>query len=148
MDILASLPFSKSFDFASGAIGERFQNPFWKLKELILGAPLRKAIFDVKIFGNSIVSAAIRKRKNESGARNSDIVENSDSLQNNLINSLLDHIDDRQVVADAVMNYLSAGKCALESECTIADLYFRKGHNSSISDLDILSLNAPSRCTE
>ena len=148
MDILASLPFSKSFDFASGAIGERFQNPFWKLKELILGAPLRKAIFDIKDFSNIIVSAAIGKRKNESGASKNDIVENSDPLQDNLINSLLDHIDDRQVVADAAMNYLSAGTCALESKCMIADLYFRKGHNSSIADLDFLSLNAPSRCTE
>ena len=105
----ASLPFSKSFDFASGATGDRFQNPFWKLREFILGAPLRKAVFDVKIFGNSIVSAAIQKRKNKTGLSKTDILKNTDPLKNNLINSLLDHIDDHQIVADAAMNYLSAG---------------------------------------
>ena len=105
MDMPASLPFSKSFDFASGATGERFQNPFWKLKEFILGVPLRRAVFEVKTFGNSIVSAAIQKRGNR---------ENSDPLKNNLINSLLDHIDDNEVVADAAMNYLSAGMCTLQ----------------------------------
>ena len=93
----ASLPFSKSFDFASGATGDRFQNPFWKLKEFFLGAPLRKAVSDIKAFGD------------KTGSSKSDIGEISDPLQNNLINSLLDHIDDHQVVADAAMNYLSAG---------------------------------------
>ncbi|KAL9076620.1 MAG: hypothetical protein Q9161_000952 [Pseudevernia consocians] len=109
MDMPASLPFSKSFDLASGATGERFQNPFWKLKELVLGAPFRKAIFDVKTFGNSIVSAAIQKRRKQSSASKNGVIENLNPLQNNLIDSLLDHIDDRQVVADAAMNYLSAG---------------------------------------
>ena len=109
MDMPASLPFSKSFDFASGATGERFQNPFWKLKEFLLGAPLRKAVFDLKTFGNSIVSEAIQKRERESCLSKDDMIKDSDPLRNNLINSLLDHIDDHQVVADAAMNYLSAG---------------------------------------
>ena len=109
MDMPASLPFSRSFDFASGATGERFQNPFWKLKEFFFGALLRKAILDIKVFGCSIVSAAIQKRQDESGSSKDDTIKNSDPLQSNLINSLLDHIDDHQVVADAAMNYLSAG---------------------------------------
>ena len=99
-----SLPFSKAFDFASGAIGDRFQNPFWKLKELVLGAPLRKAVSEVKAFGNIIVAAAVQKRHNQGSNKA------SDPLQNNLINSLLDNIDDHQVVADAAMNFLSAGR--------------------------------------
>lgn len=109
MDMPASLPFSKSFDFASGATGERFQNPFWKLKEFILGTHLRKAVSDVKIFGQSIVSAATERRKNQISPSKDDMIKNSNSLQNNLIDSLLDHIDDHQIVADAAMNYLSAG---------------------------------------
>ncbi|CAF9917203.1 hypothetical protein IMSHALPRED_003501 [Imshaugia aleurites] len=109
MDMPASLPFSKSFDFASGATGERFQNPFWKLKEFLLGASLRRAVLDVKTFGNRIVFEASQKREDKGGMSKKDTVENSDLLQNNLINSLLDHIDDQQVVADAAMNYLSAG---------------------------------------
>ena len=110
MDMPASLPFSKSFDFASGATAERFQNPFWKLKEFFLGAPLRKAVFDIKVFGHTIVSAAVQKRRKERGSIKHDTVKNADPLRNNLINSLLDNIDDQQMVADAAMNYLSAGK--------------------------------------
>lgn len=105
----ASLPFSKSFDFASGATGDRFQNPFWMLKEFFFGAPLRKAVSDVKVFGGSIVSAAVQKRQDKTGSSKTVRGENFDPLQTNLINSLLDHIDDHQVVADAAMNYLSAG---------------------------------------
>ena len=109
MDMPASLPFSKSFDFASGATGERFQNPFWRVKEYFLGGTFRKAIFEVKQFSDEIVLAAVAKRQKvsddpklrESGTKN--------PLQGNLINSLLDHIQDHQMVADAAMNYLSAG---------------------------------------
>ena len=108
----ASLPFSKSFDFASGATGDRFQNPFWKLKEFFLGARLREAILDIKNFGKSIVSAAIQKRQDIDGQSKDDKSKNSDPLRNNLINALLDHIDAHQVVADAAMNYLSAGMSA------------------------------------
>ena len=110
MDMPASLPFSKSFDFASGATAERFQNPFWKLKEFFFGAPLRRAVFDIKVFGHRIVSAAVQKRQEERGSSTYDTVKDADPLRNNLINSLLDNIDDHQMVADAAMNYLSAGK--------------------------------------
>ncbi len=120
MDMPASLPFSKSFDFASGATGERFQNPFWKLKEFIFGAAFRKAVFDVKQFGNEIVSAAVDKRK-EGASKAEAETKTENPLQNNLINSLLDHIEDRQVVADAAMNYLSAGIASI-SPLTLAIL--------------------------
>ena len=107
MDMPASLPFSKAFDFASGAIGERFQNPFYKLKEFLFGAPLRKSIHEVKTFGSCIVSAAVQNRKENIDAGG------ADPLQNNLINSLLDNIENHDIVADAAMNYLSAGKLFL-----------------------------------
>ena len=105
----ASLPFSKSFDFASGATGERFQNPFWKFKEYLFGGPFRRAVSEVKRFGNEIVAAAVRKREKSISDVTGNQHEIDSPLQNNLINSLLDHIEDRQVVADAAMNYLSAG---------------------------------------
>ena len=142
----ASLPFSRSFDFASGATGERFQNPFWKLKEAVFGIHFRKAVFDVKSFGNGIVSAALKKRQTKNGSTDSDTTKECPP-KNNLIDSLLDHIDDHQTVADAAMNYLSAGGCALDFGSTDANLCFREGYNSTITDLDILSLNAASRCT-
>ena len=113
MDMPASLPFSQSFDYASGATGERFQNPFWKLREYIFGASLRKAIFEVKRFGNEIVCAAVIKREKSQNEPEQGGTKPTNVLQNNLIDSLLDHIDDRQVVADAAMNYLSAGTVSL-----------------------------------
>ncbi|KAL9014444.1 MAG: hypothetical protein Q9173_000926 [Seirophora scorigena] len=109
MDMPASLPFSKAFDLASGAIGDRFQNPFWKIKEFVLGATLRRAFLEVKRFGNDIVYSTVAKRQSpHEGTTGFTKAENP--LQNNLINSLLDHIPDHQVVADAAMNYLSAGR--------------------------------------
>ena len=109
MDMPASLPFSQSFDFASGATGERFQNPFWKIKEFIFGAPFRKAILEVKRFGHEIVSAAVSKREKISKGSEKTKDKSPNGLQSNLIDSLLDHIEDHQIVADAAMNYLSAG---------------------------------------
>lgn len=105
----ASLPFSKAFDFASGATGERFQNPFWKLKEWFFGAHFRRAVFEVKRFGNELVSAAVKKRQDSEKQPQETRLDIAAPLQNNLINSLLDNMDDRHVVADAAMNYLSAG---------------------------------------
>ena len=109
MDIPSSLPFSKAFDFASGAIGDRFQNPFWKVKEFIWGQPLRRAVSEVKDFGSAIVHSAAEKR-----AKPQSCIKGQrgqiEILRTNLIDSLLDHITDKAVVADAAMNYLSAGK--------------------------------------
>ncbi|KAL8775218.1 MAG: hypothetical protein Q9209_000224 [Squamulea sp. 1 TL-2023] len=109
MDMPASLPFSKAFDLASGAIEARFHNPFWKIREFMFGALLREAVSQVKKFGNNIVSSAVEKRAKSDVIKNQS-VEDKNPLQDNLINSLLDHIPDHQVVADAAMNYLSAGR--------------------------------------
>ncbi|KAL8659778.1 MAG: hypothetical protein Q9202_006953 [Teloschistes flavicans] len=109
MDMPASLPFSKAFDFASGAIGDRFQNPFWRIREYIFGSRLRRAVFEVKRFGLNIVSSTIEKRTKDRTLTEKSL-DKVNLLQNNLINSLLDHISDHQVVADAAMNYLSAGR--------------------------------------
>lgn len=109
MDMPATLPFSKAFDFASGAIGDRFQNPFWRIKEFVFGAPLREAFSEVKRFGDEIVTSNVAKRQHASSTI-SNPTKDTSHLQNNLINSLLDHISDHQVVADAAMNYLSAGR--------------------------------------
>jgi len=110
MDIPGSLPFSKAFDFASGAIGERFQNPFWKLKEMVFGGRLRRAVLEVKNFGQMIVSNAVQQRKTKTKSAQSQPSKDLDVSRHNLIDSLLDHLDDHQIVADAAMNYLSAGR--------------------------------------
>ena len=136
MDMHGSLPFSKAFDFASGAIGDRFQNPFWQLKESILGTSLRQAVNEVKSFGRTIVAAAVHKRESES-------LRSIDELNSRLIDSLLNNIDDRQVVADAAMNYLSAGKpktsVVFISRWLTAH---RKGYNGASIDMDNVPINA------
>ena len=110
MDMDSSHPFSKAFDFASGAIGNRFQNPIWKVTEFFSGSFLRQAFREVKKFGDVIVKNAVQKRCVDKGVSRDSDLENSDVSEASLIDSLLDHVSDRAVVADAAMNYLSAGK--------------------------------------
>ena len=108
MDISASLPFSTAFDFASGAVARRFQNPFWKITEAIRGAQLRSSLAEVKRFSRAIVSSALSKRESAL-VSNKDLTATAAPVQGKLIDALLNHIPDHQVVADAAMNYLSAG---------------------------------------
>ena len=110
MDIHGSLPFSESFDFASGAVGDRFTNPFWKIKEVLFGRRLRKAVKEVKDFGRKVVSEAVTRREGIKDTKKTQSGSHTNYLQENLINSLLDHISDHQVVADSAMNFLSAGR--------------------------------------
>lgn len=113
MDITASLPFSKAFDFVSGAIARRFQNPFWKISEAMLGAQLRASVAEVKQFSRTIVSSAICRRET-TRVPMKEPATTVEPVQNNLIDALLNHIADHQVVADAAMNYLSAGSNRLQ----------------------------------
>ncbi len=112
MDMEASSSFSEAFDFASGAIGERFQNPLWRLTDFFFGARMRSAVTEVKSFGRSIVAVAVRKRaenRMEGGKTRQGHSTSDDSVSGSLINFLMDGIDDHEIVADAALNYLSAG---------------------------------------
>ena len=73
----------------------------------MLGARYRKAIEEVKKFGNVLVSHAVDRRAELAATKLANEPENGH--ENNLIDSLLDHINDHHIVADAAMNYLSAG---------------------------------------
>ncbi|MCJ1251692.1 hypothetical protein MMC30_008927, partial [Trapelia coarctata] len=103
MDMHGSLPFSKAFDFASGETTSRFTNPFWRIKELFFGRSLRKAIAEVHRYGRTVVTEAVEKRSSKPTEKHS-------PLQSNLIDSLLDHLPSEDLVADAAMNFLSAGR--------------------------------------
>jgi hypothetical protein len=105
MDIHNSDPFSKAFDYASGKTGERFQNPLWQITEIFFGREFRESVAKVKSFGSTIVGKAVQRRI-EGLHEDSKFGSTSGSL----INSLLDSIEDPQMVADAALNYLSAGK--------------------------------------
>ena len=107
MDMPSSLPFSHAFDYASGCVGERFQNPFWKINEWVFGGKMQKAVKEVKKFGDEIVLAAVQRRE---AVLRSEVPKTDEHQHRNLIDSLLDHIPSQRTVADAAMNYLSAGR--------------------------------------
>ncbi|KAK2627786.1 hypothetical protein QTJ16_002432 [Diplocarpon rosae] len=108
MDIHNSDPFSKEFDYASGATGERFQNPLYQITEFLLGAKFRSSVRRVKEFGSEIVASAIQSRNSKANGSQKD--PTIGTISGSLINSLLDSIDDEDMVADAALNYLSAGR--------------------------------------
>ncbi|KZL87774.1 cytochrome p450, partial [Colletotrichum incanum] len=114
MEMHAEDEFGLAFDYASGATAERFQNPLWFVTELLTGARLRKSISVVKSFGKSIVSSAIEDRKTrtetEKQVPKDTNKDRLDHISGSLIQSFLDSIGDEQLVADAALNYLSAGK--------------------------------------
>ncbi|KAK1983415.1 cytochrome P450 [Colletotrichum cereale] len=114
MEMHAEDDFALAFDYASGATAERFQNPLWFVSELLTGARLRRSMLVVKSFGRNIVSNAIKDRKTRT-AKKGQISEDAskdrlDHISGSLVQSLLDYIGDEQLVADAALNYLSAGR--------------------------------------
>lgn len=112
MEMHADDEFSQSFDYASGATAERFQNPLWPATEIFLGAKFRRCVAVVKSFGHRIVANAVHDRKQK------DCVDGVatysecklDQISGSLIQSLLDAIPDEKTVADAALTYLSAGR--------------------------------------
>ncbi|KAH8684443.1 cytochrome P450, partial [Tricladium varicosporioides] len=107
-------PFTAAFDYASGITGERFQNPLWQITEIFTGGKFHKSIAMVKAFGSQLVSkaAATRQRKESPNANRIELrsVEAFEGISGSLINSLLDSIGDHNMVADAALNYLTAGR--------------------------------------
>ena len=72
------------------------------------GAQLRSSLAEVKRFGRKIVSSAISRRENARVSMKEPSAA-TEPARNNLVDALLNHIADHEVVADAAMNYLSAG---------------------------------------
>lgn len=73
------------------------------------GAELRSSLAEVKRFSQKIVSSAIRRSETATHVSTVEPTATTEPVQNNLIDALLTHIADHEVVADAAMNYLSAG---------------------------------------
>ncbi|KAK4032373.1 cytochrome P450 [Parachaetomium inaequale] len=111
MEMHADDEFSKSFDYASGATAERFQNPLWRITELFTGAKLRKSISIVKDFGRGIVTRAVQDRNDQKSRDETADEDNKlDQISGSLIQSLLEALGNEQTVADAALTYLSAGR--------------------------------------
>ncbi|KAK7415986.1 hypothetical protein QQZ08_012182 [Neonectria magnoliae] len=138
MDMHTDDAFTVAFEHASGVTAERFQNPLWFLTEVVTGAPLRRSLATVKDYGRRIVASAVADRAA------GDKVARSDT-PGSLIQSLLDSIGDEALVADAALNYLSAGRDTVAQALTWT-LYLLMGHpevlstlRQSISDLRVES---------
>ncbi|EFX04018.1 cytochrome p450 monooxygenase [Grosmannia clavigera kw1407] len=108
MEMHAEDAFSVAFDRASAATTKRFQNPLWQLTDLLSGsgADLRRQLAIVRAFGRRIVASAVADR-----AAQLDHADNKlDEVSGSLIQSLLEAIPNQDIVADAALNYLSAGR--------------------------------------
>ena len=112
MEMHSSDEFTQAFDYASGCTMERFQNPLWPITERFIGAKFRKALSIVRRFGNDIVAKAVADRKVERDQEEHYIQPDEsrlDQISGSLIRSLLESVDNEDIVADAALNYLSAG---------------------------------------
>ena len=143
MEMHADDSFSRCFEYASGATGRRVQNPLWQITEIFSGQELRKSINEVKSFGKTIVANAVRARGYGKG-RDEHNSQNIHALSGSLINSLLDSISDHRMVADAALNYLSAGRDTTAQALTWA-LYLLMRSPRVVTRLreELLSLSAP-----
>lgn len=76
---------------------------------MFFGGKFRDSVARVNAFGTMLVQNAVHSRLNKS----EDNASSFGGMSGSLINSLLDSIDDQKMVADAALNYLSAGKLTL-----------------------------------
>jgi hypothetical protein len=113
MEMRPEMEFTEAFEYASGKSADRVQNPLWSITELFNGAKMRQSLRIVKRFGKEIVAKAVHDKSSRQSS-DSDGSSQSDSkleeTSGSLIQSLLDSLEDQEVVADAALNYLSAGK--------------------------------------
>ncbi|KAH7175662.1 cytochrome P450 [Dactylonectria macrodidyma] len=128
MEMHADDDFTVAFEHASGVTAERFQNPLWFLTELVTGNNLRRSVSTVKDHGRRIVANAVSDRASDAGK-----VTRSDT-PGSLIQSLLDTIGDETLVADAALNYLSAGRDTVAQALTWT-LYLLMRHSDVVSTL-------------
>lgn len=107
MEMHADDEFTVAFEHASGATAERFQNPLWRFTEIFFGAWLRRSLGTVKAYGRRIVASAVAERKESKHIATENRL---DGISGSLVQSLLDAMGDETLVADAALNYLSAGR--------------------------------------
>lgn len=107
IDLDSTHPFSKAFDYASDQIGRRFQNPLYPVTEFLFGSKFHEALHLVKSFGKKIVNKAKRERSKSAYLS---IFTSEEPAFTTLIDALLETFKDQDVVADAALNFLSAGR--------------------------------------
>ncbi|KAI0386293.1 cytochrome P450 [Hypomontagnella monticulosa] len=113
MEMHANDDFTVAFDYASGATTKRFQNPLWFITELITGSKFKRALYTIRTFGHRIVDSAVTadSKDRSPGSNPNSIPDRLDEVSGSLIQSLLEVFsDNRTIVSDAALNYLSAGR--------------------------------------
>ncbi|GAP87059.1 putative cytochrome P450 [Rosellinia necatrix] len=114
MEMHADDEFTVAFEHASGAVTERFQNPLWSITEIFTGSRFRKSLAVVQKFGLGIVSNAIdghQKVADPSSPADNSEESRLDKVSGSLIHSLLASLgSQQQLVADAALTYLTAGR--------------------------------------
>lgn len=100
--------FTLAFNHASSELAKRFQNPVWFVTEKITGIKLRASIRTIKACGTSFVS---RAKTDKSGRHH---------ISTGFINSLSESLGDEALVADAALNFFSAGRDTVAQALTWA----------------------------
>ncbi|KAI5922456.1 cytochrome P450 [Camillea tinctor] len=121
MEMHADDAFTTAFDFASGATTERFQNPLWFITEPLTGARFRKSLTIIRNFGKELVENAIQNQKciDKSSPKSTADDGQLDKVSGSLVQSLLNSLgSERGLVADAALNYLSAGRDTVAQSLT------------------------------
>ncbi|KAI0022835.1 cytochrome P450 [Xylariomycetidae sp. FL0641] len=113
MEMHADDDFTLAFDYASGATTERFQNPLWFVTEFITGSRFRKSLATIRNFGDRIVDSATKhyEHRDTHGTTLDKTTNQLDEVSGSLVQSLLASLGaQKKIVADAALNYLSAGR--------------------------------------
>ncbi|KFA75692.1 hypothetical protein S40288_06163 [Stachybotrys chartarum IBT 40288] len=118
MEMHAGDDFTRAFDRASGYTAERFQNPLWFLTEPVFGASFRACLRTIKAFGRDIVASAVASAAAAAAATDKEDATELDTVSGSLIQSLLSALGDEELVADAALNYLSAGRDTIAQALT------------------------------
>ncbi|CAJ2505094.1 Uu.00g124880.m01.CDS01 [Anthostomella pinea] len=112
MEMHADDDFTLAFDYASGVTAERFQNPLWFITEQFTGSRFRSSLAIIRSFGDRIVESAVSHSRPNGTTDSKDTTDQSclDTESGSLIQSLLSTLGSQKMVADAALNYLSAGR--------------------------------------
>jgi len=154
MDLTSNLPFSRHFDYASGAIGRRFTNPVWRVSEFLVGFKLRAALTEIRAFGATIVSHATKKTQGlalgggETEQSSSAMEAPATGIRTTLVDSLLKHIKSPSTTAAAATNYLSAGRDTTAQSITWAMYSLLRNPDEMNRLLDTLGSACPQRLLE
>ncbi|KAI0875819.1 cytochrome P450 [Hypoxylon argillaceum] len=140
MEMHADDEFTVAFDYASGVITERFQNPLWSITEKFTGSRFRKSLTVIRNFGLGIVNNATdgHHKLSKSLAQLDDDNDDGnrlDEVSGSLIQSLLISLGSQhKLVSDAALTFLTAGRDTTAQAITWC-LYLLMQHESAITKI-------------